>query len=224
MSYARAEDLVIECEIIGKLPPRLVHELRNRWAYLEAEVTEPLDPATVDSGQLSTLHWYERAAEAHADAPHRGGNLRDYQGASPIEDVALARKVTWTDTDQKDALENAIGIYELLPGQWMEVEWPPEAHLWDEGYVSTTQFEPCAVHVDEECDDCPDCDASVHEIVEQMAQWKWTTTLRIHEIDFHYNGQERDREVCCDQAFKVAITEQDPRDIMIGPPGRDEHW
>ena len=73
----------------------MVHELRNSWAYLEAEVTEPLDPVKVDSGPLSTLHWYDRAAEAHVDAPLRVGNPGDYQGTDPIEDVALAPKVVW---------------------------------------------------------------------------------------------------------------------------------
>jgi hypothetical protein len=27
-----------------------------------------------------------------------------------------------------------------------------------------------------------------------------------------------------DQAFEVAITEQDPREIVIGPPGRGQLW
>ena len=61
-AHARAEDWVIEREIIGRLPPRLVHELRNGWAYREAKVTEPLNPAKIDSGPLSTLHWYGRAS------------------------------------------------------------------------------------------------------------------------------------------------------------------
>ena len=99
--YVHAEDLVIEREIVGKLLPRLVHELRNSWAYLEAEVTEPLDPAKVDSGPLSTLHWYDRAGEAHVDAPLRVGNPGDYQGTDPIEEVALAPKVVWTDAGPK---------------------------------------------------------------------------------------------------------------------------
>jgi len=121
-------------------------------------------------------------------------------------------------------LEKAIGIYGLEPGQWMDVEWPPEAHLWDEGNVYTTEFEPCAAHVEEESYNCPDCDASVEEVVEHMAQWKWTTTLWIHEIDFDQEGQERDREIYSDRAFEVATTEQDPRDIMIGPPGARRRW
>jgi hypothetical protein len=222
--YTLAEDRVIEREIVGKLPRRSVHEMRNSWAYLEAEVTDPLDPAKVDSGRLSTLHWYDRAADAHVDAPERVGIPWDYQGADPIEDVALAPKVVWTDADQKEGLEKAIGIYDLEPGQWMEVEWPPVAHLWDPGIVYTTEFEPCAAHLEEESDDCSDCDASVREVVDQMAQWKWTTTLWIHEITFDQDGREYDSEIYRDQAFEVAITEQDPRDIVIGPPGAGWRW
>jgi hypothetical protein len=222
--HGRAEDRVIEREIVGKLPPRLVHEMRSSWAYLEAEVTDPLDPAKVDSGPLSTLHRYERAAAAHVDAPERVGNPWDYQGADPIEDVALAQKVVWTDVDQKEALEKAIDTYGVEPGQWMEVEWPPVAHLWDPGNVYTTEFEPCAGHVEEESDDCAVRDASVHEVVEQMAQWKWTTTLRINQIGFDAMGSECDEEVHCDNAFEVAIIDQDPRELMIGPPGEGERW
>ncbi|MET0996568.1 MAG: hypothetical protein ABWY20_22000 [Mycobacterium sp.] len=45
-----------------------------------------------------------------------------------------------TNADKKSALE-AIGIYDLQPGQWIELEWPPAAHLWDPGNVYTTEFE-----------------------------------------------------------------------------------
>jgi hypothetical protein len=57
-----------------------------------------------------------------------------------------------------------------------------------------------------------------------MAQWKWTTTLVIYEIAFDHEGRESDREIHTDQVHEVAITEQDPRDIMIGPPGEGRHW
>lgn len=72
--------------------------------------------------------------------------------------------------------------------------------------------------------DCPDCQASMREVVEEMAQWKWTTTLRLYQIEFDHEGCATDREVHTDQAYEVAITEQDPRDIMIGPPGEGRHW
>lgn len=226
--YARAEDRVIEREIIGKLPPRLVHEMRSSWVYMEAEVTEPLDPARVDSGPLGTVHWYDRAGEAHVDAPERVGNPWYYRGADPIEDVALAPKVAWTDADKKAASERAIESCGLEPGQWIDMEWPPRASLWSEGNVYVTDFEQCPAHADEDneqvTNDCPDCQASAREVVEDMAQWKWTTTLWIREIGFDRDGREYDTEVYIDQAFEVATTEQDPRDIRIGPPGRGERW
>jgi hypothetical protein len=86
----------------------MIHELRNGWAYREAEVTEPLDPAKIDSGPLSTSHWYERAAGARVDSPERVVNPWDYQGFDSIEDVALPPNVEWTDADKKAALEKAI--------------------------------------------------------------------------------------------------------------------
>jgi hypothetical protein len=198
--------------------------MRNGWAYREAEVTEPLDPAKVDSGPLSTLHWYDRAADAHVDAPGRVGNPWSYNGIDPIEDVALAPKVEWTEADKKVALERAIGVYGLEPGQWFDLEWPPTAHLWTPGHVYTTDFEPCAAHLEADDEDCPDCQDSVREVVEEMAQWKWTTTLRIYEIEFDHEGREVDHEVHAEQAYEVAITEQDPREIVIGPPGAGTRW
>lgn len=64
--WAAAEDLAIEREVIAMLSPRVVHEHRHRWAYLEAEVTDAVDPAVVRHDELSTLHWYDRAATATA--------------------------------------------------------------------------------------------------------------------------------------------------------------
>ena len=208
--HARAEDRVIEREIVGKLPPRLVQEVRNSWAYLEAEVTAPLDPARVDL-----------VPPSGADL-ERLGNPAYYTGV--IEDVAVAPSVHWTEADKKAALERAVGVYDLEPGQWLELEWPPVPHLWDPGIVYTTELEQCATHIEQANDDCPECDASLQEVVEQMAQWKWTTTFRIHEITFDHDGREYSSEVYSDQAFEVAMIEQDPRDIVIGPPGRGQRW
>lgn len=207
-AHARAEDHVIEREIIGQLPPLLVHEMRNSWAYLEAEVTEPLDPACV------------KLVPPSGNDLVRVDNPADY--ADAIEDAAVVPLVHWTEADKKAALERAVGIYDLEPGQWLDLEWPPMAHLWDPGIVYTTELEPCQAHVEQDADDCAECDASVHEVVEQMAQWKWTTTLRIHEIAFDREGRECASEIYCDQAFEVAIIEQDPRDVMIGPRGRGQ--
>lgn len=124
--------------------------------------------------------------------------------------------------------QEAVRIHGLQPGQWIDLEWPPTGYLEDPGYVYTTDFEPCEAHAESEddavCDNCPDCQDSVCEIVEQMAQWSWTTMMRINEIRFDREGNESDNEVYSDQAFEVAIIEQDPREIMIGPPGEGRHW
>lgn len=219
-----AEDAVIEREIIGKLPPRLVHEVWNRWAYLEAEVTPPTD-TSIPHDELSTLHWYGRAAEATVDSPEPARDPWDYRGADPIEDVTLPPKMAWSETDRKVALEKAVGIYGLEPGDWLELDWPPRGSLWSPGHVYMTPMEPCEAHIEDDGDDeCEDCVASVRQDVEEMAQWKWITTLRFNEIRFDRDGAEYVAEVDIDQAFEVAITEQDPREILIGPPGHDTRW
>ena len=158
------------------------------------------------------------------DSPERVGNPGNYEGVDPIEEVALAPKVHWTEAGKKAVLERAIDTYELEPGQWIDLEWPPTAHLWSLGNVYTTDFEPCPAYPDKSNDDCPDCEDSAREVVEDMAQWKWTTTLVIYEIAFDHEGRESDREIHTDQVHEVAITEQDLRDIMIGPPGEGRHW
>ncbi|SON62377.1 hypothetical protein MSIMFI_03902 [Mycobacterium simulans] len=226
-AHARAEDIVIEREIVGRLPRRLVHELRNGWAYRESEFTEPHDPARIDTGEMSTIHWYDRADAAHvAVAPVR--DPVEYAGSHPIEDVALAPNVPWTNADKKAAMEKAIDIFGLEPGQWIELDWPPSGRLWDPGYVYTTEFERCEAHAevddDSACDDCAECQVSVRDVVERMAQWKWTTALRINEIAFDGEGKESDAEIYSDNAFEVGIIQQDPRKVVIGPPGEGLNW
>lgn len=223
-AHARAEDAVIDREIIGRLSPRLVHDMRHGWVYREAEFSQPMDPARTDTGPASTEHWYERANDA-AVPVERVGNPADYRGIDPIEDVALAPRVTWSDADRKEAMEKAIGVYDLEPGQWIELEWPPTAGLWNPGHVYTTDYEPCEAHaVEGGCDDCEDCNDSVQEVVEAMAQWRWTTTLWINQLAFDQDGTECHVEVYNDNAFEVAIVEQDPRQVVIGPPGEGRNW
>ncbi len=131
----------------------------------------------------------------------------------------------WTDADRKVALEEAIRIYGIEPGQWFDVEWPPVAHLYDPGHVYRTDFEPCDSHAEDGGDDeCVDCQDSVRHVVEDMAQWKWTTTLNINEIGFDREGREFSTTTHVDQAFEVATTHQDPREILIGPPGPGRNW
>ena len=225
MPAEAAEDEVIHQEVISKLPPRLVHEKRNTWAYFEAEVTEPIDPASVCHDELSTIHWYDRADLATVDSPEPVGIPGDYRGVDPIEDVALPPRMAWSGPDKKAALEEEIRVYGIEPGQWFDLEWPPSAHLWDPGIVFQTDFTPCGVHAELDGDEeCPECQDSVQDVVEQMAQWKWTTTLRINAIAFDDDGRERSTEVHVEQGYEVATTDQDPREVLIGPPDRDRHW
>lgn len=220
-----AEEEVITREVIGQLPPRLVHEMRNNWAYFEAQITEAIDPASLRHDELSTIHWYGRAERATVDSPEPVMNPAEYRGTDPIEDVALAPNVDWSDADKKVALEEAIRIFGLEPGQWFDIEWPPTGHLSDPGMVYHTDFVPCEAHTDQESEgECPGCEASVREEVEQMAQWKWTTTLTIYEMCFDRDGFECSTEVHTERGFEVATTEQDPRHLLIGPPGRDIIW
>lgn len=222
---AAAEDRILAEEVIGKLPPRLVHEKRNTWAYFEAEVTKPIDPASVRHDELSTIHWYDRADRATVDSPEPMGILGDYRGVDPIEDVALPPQLAWSESEKKAALEEAIRVYGIEPGQWYELEWPPTAHLWDPGIVYQTEFEPCDEHVEVDGDeDCSQCQDSVRTVIDQMAQWKWTTTLRINAIAFDDDGREHSTEVHVEQGYEIATTAQDPREVLIGPPGRDWHW
>ncbi|WP_131812986.1 hypothetical protein [Mycolicibacterium peregrinum] len=159
------------------------------------------------------------------DSPEPVGDPAEYRGTGPIEDVALAPEMQWTVADKKAALEAAIGVYEIEPGQWFELDWPPTAHLYDPGNVYRTEFEPCETHGEEGGDDdCADCQDSVREVVEDMAQWKWTTALRINEIAFDRDGREFSRECHFEQGVEVATTHQDPREILIGPPGQGCQW
>ncbi|MFH5207416.1 hypothetical protein ACHIPZ_04155 [Antrihabitans sp. NCIMB 15449] len=226
----RAQDEVIERHIVGLIPSRLVHELKNAWAYREAEFTEPIDPAHADTGPASTQHWRQRANDASVWVETLG-YPSDYDGFDPIEDVALPPRIRWTDADKRSALEKAIGIHGLEPGQWMEVEWPPTGYLTDPGHVHTTEFEPCEAHVERYDDsgdksafgDCKGCEHA-ERVVENLAKWSFTTELRISEIRFDREGEECDKEIYRDRAFAVASIEQDPGRILIGPPGQGRQW
>lgn len=88
-----------------------------------------------------------------------------------------------------------------------------------------TEFEPCDEHVEVDGDeDCSQCQDSVRTVIDQMAQWKWTTTLRINAIAFDDDGREHSTEVHVEQGYEIATTVQDPREVLIGPPARDWHW
>ena len=202
-AHSEADERIIRTEIIGNLDPRAVHEAYHAWLYNGADLGRPLDPSQTTATRAHTRHWEQRAADGHV-AVERVGDPGSYSGVDPIEDLALAPDLPWGDADRKAMLEEAIRIHGLEPGQWIELEWPPTAGLWDPGQVNV--------------------DASEHEVVEEMAQWKWLAPLRILELEFTIDGSVGRREVYCDPAHEVAITTQDPREVLVGPPGKGIVW
>lgn len=93
------------------------------------------------------------------------------------------------------------------------------------GSVYRTEFEPCEAHAEDGGDDDrAECQNSVREVVEEMAQWKWPTVLRINEIAFGRDGREFSRECHFEQWVDIATTYQDSREFVVGPPGHGQAW
>ncbi|GAA1482652.1 hypothetical protein GCM10009624_30920 [Gordonia sinesedis] len=215
-------------ELVSRVPAKSIHEQMNGWAYLEAELQQPV----ADAGPLADSKlWRERAAAAHLDSLERLGNPIDYVGHDPIEDIAVPPDVVWTDADRKAALDKAVSIYGLEPGEWYTLEWPPtEASLWSVGEVTRTDWEPCGEHEDspetDEAAECVSCAESVQETVVEHAIWKFAASLTRIRLGFDADGALVDEyggaEV--DSSFEVREILQDPRDILIGPPGRGRRW
>ncbi|MBF6060458.1 hypothetical protein IU500_06650 [Nocardia terpenica] len=145
-AYAAAEDTVIEREIIGRIPTRALHEVRNAWAYREAQFVQPLDFATVDTGRSSTRFWQERAAESHVGVEFVG-DPAEHCGNDTIEDLALPPMLPWTDADKKVAMERALEIASLEPGQWIELDWPPTGSLYSPGIRTRPSSRPALLIV-----------------------------------------------------------------------------
>ncbi|MCP2289349.1 hypothetical protein [Nocardia amikacinitolerans] len=228
-AFSEAEDQVIKSDIIGRIPARAVHERYNAWAYKEADFSMPIEPAQVDTGAATAEFWRQRAAESHVDVD-RVGDSPSYTGFDPIEDVALEPIVHWTEADKKAALEKAVEGG-LEPGEWIDLDWPPQGFLYSEGYTYQTEFSPCLAHEDaygesgdetsfENCEDCRQSET----VVEENAKWRFTTTMWLYEVDFDENGDERIPQGYAENGFEVRVIEQDPRDIMIGPPGAGRYW
>ncbi|MFD3430701.1 hypothetical protein [Nocardia fluminea] len=180
----------------------------------------------MDTGPSSTQYWIDRAAEINYtdDLGHKGDEDY-YDGRNPIEDVALAPHIAWNEADRAMALKKAAESRDLQPGQWIELDWPPTGHLWTPGYVYWTEFESCVTHSDAynergdetEFEDCDDC-RQRERIVESPAEWTFSVRGSIYEVRFDSQGCERDREIDED-SFEVCMVEQDPANILIGPPG-----
>lgn len=194
-----AEDHVIATRIIGVLGPRAVHEARYARLYDGTDIGKPLDDSQTTAAAENTRNGRRRAETVGVEVELLG-NPEQYVGSDPIEDVALAPDIPWGDADHKAMLDEAIASLGLGPGQWIELEWPPEAGLWTAGHLSVRAN-------------------SGEETVEEPAQWKWLTTLRIKQLEFRADGAVAERDVYCDPAYEVATTTQHPRTVLIGPPG-----
>lgn len=214
-----AVERVIKDEVIGRIPHRMIHDMRHRWTHFEADVSEPVDLANVDTGRSGTRKWRELADEVGVEVEYICSE-GDYDGFDPIEDRALPPAVEWTDADKKRALDRYIESRGLGRGEWVDMEWPPEPSLWREGHWYWSEVEPCPVH-QEECaeDECVDCEDSREPVIDQMAEWHWTTTVHVYELAFGDDGSEYEREDT-EHGYEIATVEQDPRDVLLGPPRR----
>lgn len=229
-AWRAAEDEVVEEQIIGRIADRALHERRNAMVYFEADLTAPLDHDNLDTAPENSRFWFERADAAGVDVGRRGPDSDSY-GVYTIEDVALPPQLSWQAADQRVVMEKFIDRHGLEPGQWLELEWPPDGHLTTEGHVYWTEFEVCEAHSETYyetnlCEiDFEDCERCVQpeRIVEFPAVWCFTTTVRTFEISFDTDGHERAEEVDRDDVT-VGELEQDPDDILTGPPEPGRRW
>ncbi|MET4164939.1 MULTISPECIES: hypothetical protein [Gordonia] len=211
-------DQVVVDELVSRIPATSIHERMNSSAYLAAELPPLTSESTSPAAETSGSEMVDSELLGDPD---------DYCGFDPIEDVAVPPQVTWTEAHRKAALDTAVNTYGVSPGEWFAVEWPPtEGSLWSPGSLVTSEWEPCEAHADDpdsdEAEDCIRCEDSVSTDVDEMAVWKFTTTLTQYRIGFDRSGSlVRDRfaeEI--DRAFEVREFTQDPRLIRIGPPRR----
>lgn len=214
-----AEKRVLEEEVVAKIPPRKIHDMRHRWTHFEAEMTTPVELLKVDTGRAGTTPWRDLADDCGVEVEYVGSD-GDYDGFDPIEDRALPPTVPFKDADKKRALDEYIRSRGLEPGEWVDMEWPPEPSLWTEGHWYWSEIEPCSAHEEEESDDiCVDCEDSRTPVIDQMAEWHWTTTVLTYELNFMEDGSECEREYT-EHGYEVATVEQDPRDVLLGPSRR----
>ncbi|APE36867.1 hypothetical protein BOX37_26340 [Nocardia mangyaensis] len=225
VELVRAEDEIIMTEIIGQLPDRAVHDHFARQAGLLLDGEIPVMPECVYGGYKSAQYWREQLAARQIEPEvHLRGEEPFYHEVDPIEDVALPPRVIWSATDHAAALEKVATQHRLEPGQWIELEWPPRASLWSEGYAYRTTFEPCEPHAelddrdeaDEsvvgECDDCIQPDW----FVEVPATWNFTAEMTRFEVAFDHAGEEQHHEVERDSVEVFQYSELDPAQIVIG--------
>ncbi|WP_342802094.1 hypothetical protein [Nocardia sp. No.11] len=223
---SEAEDEIIRTEIIGRLPTRAFHDYFTRQAGLLLEGEVAVMPESVHGGYKSAQHWRERLAELGIEREVRlRGEEPYYDGINPIEDVAYPPRIEWSATDHAAALERVVAQYALEPGQWIELEWPPQAYLWSEGHSYRTTFEACETHSDEndgdetiesELEECGDCTQS-EWVIEKPATWNFTAMMTVREVVFDHSGEQQFDEVERTSVDVFQYSELDPAQIVIGP-------
>lgn len=229
-------DAAAVAELIATLGPREAHEGIHRWIYLGGELTQPTG-VLVDS--RTDPRWLGRAYDARIRL-QLVGDPADYDGEVPIADVVLPPAVPWTVTDHRDALERAIEVYGIEPGRWYEMEWPPrDAVLISPGALADAG-ELCLVHgVDTALPECEMVSGSAStegvpvgcrpfalpgRVVDDYATWEFRTVLRRHTLTYDDDGVRIEASEIVDEVFVAANVSQDPRELIIGPRGRDLIW
>lgn len=220
----RADAKVLDEYVHAVLTPRAAHDAEHRDLYAVASAQAVLPDHIDDPGP--DREWMARARAA-GFSTETLENPEDYVGPL-IEDVAIPPDVSWNAADLVTALESVIATYGIEAGQWYEVDWPPEVYLSNAGHVYQTEWEPCAAHFEDddsaEAEQCLDCEASVRTVVEQPAEWSFTTKIRTLALAFDDDGRLTEAEVWTESGIEIRSLTQDPRCIEVGPPGQGIHW
>lgn len=215
---------VIDAFVAAALPRRRVHDVINRELYAVG-ATKSVGPEHIsDPGPDPS--WLERAERTTMDVQPLG-IPEDYVGVPP-EDGAVPPAVRWSAADKAAALDEMISRVGLEPGQYVDIEWPPEANLWSTGHVYQTPWEPCTAHEDEPdagaTDNCGECEASVRTVVEEPAEWRFSTAATVYRLSFGDDGEIEWIEDYSETHVDIRSLTQDPRYVVIGPAGRGERW
>ncbi|MBY6685145.1 hypothetical protein HQ305_00285 [Rhodococcus sp. BP-149] len=198
-AHDRAVDDVMGEYVARTVPAQAVHEGRHRDLR---DATKTLDPPA------------ERVRSVGVES-EKLGSPAEYSGSSPIEDVALPPEVPWTAADKWTALERVIAQYGIDPGHWYDIEWPPEASLYDPGHVDETEMVLCEQHQEASPEGCPACEGSVREVVESLARWVFHADVRSYRLSFDGSGREIEHHVATERGVEVGSITQDPREIGI---------
>ncbi|TWS20933.1 hypothetical protein FK529_06390 [Tsukamurella asaccharolytica] len=201
----------LEQRILGVIPPGAVMAARHMWTHLEAEFDTPVDAANADTGASA----FAEADVAMADTL---SDPADYSGIDPIEDVAIAPEIRWTDADKRQSLERYARDNRLTSSEWVDMKWPPQAQLLTPGNLCDSRRNACATHeeLDEPVAECADCDEAIAPVVESNAVWSFNARVTRYELAVGADGRLEDIEFSS-EVETVAEIEQDPRTLRIGP-------